>query len=97
MDANIEIDRANFFFCHSSSFISRFPNESWEVDRIRIFIENENNTSVEPIDWPNIGTSPINEYNTKEFLDMEFSTLFLTCILYHHLPPLVDSMVYDMA
>lgn len=78
MDACIETNKANCLHYHLSSFISHLSNESWEVDWIRRFIENGNNPSVEPIDWPNIGTPPINEYNTKECLDMAFPTLFPT-------------------
>lgn len=78
MDSYIKIDGANCLHCHLSSFVSRFPNESQEVDRIRRLIENGNNTSIEQIDWLIIGTYPINEYNTEGLRDMEFPTLFPT-------------------
>jgi len=49
MDLEIKIDGANCFHYHLPSFISRLPNESREVVQIRRFIENGNNTSIEPI------------------------------------------------
>ena len=45
---------------------------------MRRFIENANNKCAKPLDWPNILTSPTNEYNTEGLLNMEFFTLFPT-------------------
>lgn len=77
-DAEIDKEGCNFLHCHESSFISLFPNESREFDRIRCFGEDMYCTSVEPIDWLDIGTYTINEYNTDKLLDMAFPTLFPT-------------------
>lgn len=50
VDGHIEIDGVKSLHYHPSTFLSLFPNESMKADRIRIFIENENNTFFEPID-----------------------------------------------
>jgi ATP-dependent DNA helicase PIF1 len=63
---------------HPSSFVARLPNEGREMEEIRTFIQNADSTPVERLDWPDIGLSPINEYNTEGLLDMDFPTLFPT-------------------
>ena len=63
---------------HPSSFIAHLPNERREVEEIRAFLDNVYSSDVDEIDWPSIGTSPVNEYNTEGLLDMAFPTLFPT-------------------
>ena len=59
-----------------SSFVSRLPSERREAEEIRAFLDNVYSSHVQEMYWPNIGTSRVNEYNTKGFLDLEFPTLF---------------------
>ena len=66
------------FPSHPSSFVSRLPIERREVEEIRAFLDNVDSSHVHEMDWPSIGTSPVNEYNTEGLLDMEFPTLFPT-------------------
>ena len=63
----------------SSSFISTQPNARTEVEEIRQLLHIPNIPLAPSIDWPPIGISPINEYNTKGLLSMAFPTLFPTC------------------
>ena len=48
------------------------------MEEIRTFLDNGDSSHVQDMDWPSIGTSPVNEYNTKGLLDMAFPTLFPT-------------------
>ena len=66
------------FPSHPSSFIARLPNEWREVEEIREFLDNVDSSDVHEMDWPSIGTSLVNEYNTEGLLDMTFPTLFAT-------------------
>jgi hypothetical protein len=77
-DNDIQGLATDHFHSHPSSFVARLPNEWREVEEIRTFIENADSTPIQPLDWPNIGSSPINEYNIEGLLDMEFPTLFPT-------------------
>jgi len=69
---------AEHFPSHPSSFVARLPNERREVEEIREFLDNVDSSHVKDMDWPSIGTSPVNEYNTEGLLDMVFLTLFPT-------------------
>ena len=60
----------------SSSFISTQPNARTEVEEIRQLLHIPNTPLAPSIDWPPIGISPINEYNTKGLLSMVFPALF---------------------
>jgi hypothetical protein len=69
---------------HTSSFASKLPNEPWDIDLIRSLENNtdakENNTnggSTKMLNWPSIGSSPINEYNVEGLFNVAFPTLFL--------------------
>lgn len=48
------------------------------MEEIRAFLDNVDSSHVQEMDWPSIGTSPVNEYNTEGLLDMAFPTLFPT-------------------
>jgi ATP-dependent DNA helicase PIF1 len=76
--ADIQGFPADRLHSHPSSFVARLPNERREVEEIRTFIENVESSPIQPVDWPDIGSSPINEYNTEGLLDMAFPTLFPT-------------------
>ncbi|XP_057860503.1 uncharacterized protein LOC131069166 [Cryptomeria japonica] len=60
---------------NTSSFILHLPNEHRELQIIKKTLELEDTTD-NIIDWPEIGLTPINEYNTEGLLDMAFPTLF---------------------
>jgi ATP-dependent DNA helicase PIF1 len=63
--------------------LSRPPNAPREIELIRAWVDNPNREENHPdgestdvINWPTIGSSPINEYNTEGLFDMAFPTLF---------------------
>jgi predicted Fe-S protein YdhL (DUF1289 family) len=58
---------ADHFHSHPSSFVAHLPNERREIEEIRTFIENSESSAVQSVDWPDIGSSPINEYNTQGY------------------------------
>ena len=67
----------------TTSFASRLPSAPREIEIIRAWANNpnldESNTNEEltnVLNWPGIGSSPINEYNTVGLFDMEFPSLF---------------------
>ena len=60
----------------SSSFIPTQTNARTEVEEIRQLLHIPNIALPPSIDFPPIGISPINEYNTKGLLSMDFPTLF---------------------
>lgn len=49
------------------------------------------------MDWPNIGTSRVNEYNTEGLLDMEFPTLFPTGDVYWLQPRICSFELHEYA
>ena len=64
-------------------FASRLPSAPREIEIIRAWANNpnpdENNANEESTDvlnWPDIGSSPINKYNTVGLFDMAFPSLF---------------------
>ena len=61
-----------------SSFISTENNARTKVEEIRHLLHIPNIPLPPSIDWPPVGFSPINEYNTKGHLSMDFPTLFPT-------------------
>eukprot|EP01018_Ginkgo_biloba_P016676 Gb_38555 [translate_table: standard] len=63
---------------HPTSFSSRTPNSLCDMEQIRIWLKNPRANTREGVDWPDIDSSPLNEYNTEGIFYMEFSTLFLT-------------------
>jgi len=67
----------------TTSFASRLPSAPREIEIIRSWENNpnpdESNANEEltnVLNWPGIGSSPINEYNTVGLFDMAFPTLF---------------------
>ncbi|XP_057815444.2 uncharacterized protein LOC131029067 [Cryptomeria japonica] len=60
---------------NSSSFIPQLPSSIRELDVIKkiLLLDNTNNNVVP---WPQISTSPVNEYNIEDLLLMAFPTLF---------------------
>ena len=48
------------------------------MEEIREFVENVGSSQIEHVDWPDISTSPINEYDTEGLFDMAFPTIFPT-------------------
>lgn len=67
----------------TTSFAVRPPNAPREIELIRAWADNPNREenqldgeTTNVINWPRIGSSPINEYNTKGLFDMAFPTLF---------------------
>ena len=46
------------------------------MEEIRAFVENLGSSQIEHVDWPDISTYPINEYNTEGLFDMAFPTKF---------------------
>lgn len=68
----------------TTSFASRPPNAPMEIELIRSWAKNPNGEADQPdgesidvMNWPTVGSSPINEYNTEGLFDMAFPTLFL--------------------
>ena len=68
----------------TTSFASRLPSAPREIEIIRAWANNpnpdESNANEEltnVLNWPGIGTSPINEYNTVGLFDMAFPTFSL--------------------
>ena len=43
-----------------------------------MFLDNVVSSNVQEMDWPSNGTSPVNEFNNEELLEMAFPTLFPT-------------------
>eukprot|EP01018_Ginkgo_biloba_P038592 Gb_30228 [translate_table: standard] len=64
--------------CHPTSFTSRPPNTLHDMEQIREWLENPGANTKEVVDWPDIDSSPLNEYNTEGIFDMAFPTLFPT-------------------
>eukprot|EP01018_Ginkgo_biloba_P040472 Gb_22018 [translate_table: standard] len=62
--------------CHPTSFASRPPNTLRDMEQIREWLENLGANTREVVDWPDIDSSPLNEYNIEGIFDMEFPTLF---------------------
>ena len=69
--------------CDTTSFASRPPNAPREIELIRAWannlnseVEDPNGKSIDAMNWPTVGSSPINEYNTVGLFDMAFPTLF---------------------
>lgn len=71
----IDEDEIKDSIVHISSFMAKFPNRFCELEIIMQALELEDNTNI-TIDWHEMNSSPINEYNTEGLLDMEFPTLF---------------------
>jgi hypothetical protein len=69
-----------------SSFAFRLPNTQTKLEKIRAFVNTTNNFSPNTIQWPTIGLSPINEYNTEGVFDMAFLVLFPTRDALPHQP-----------
>ncbi|KAH9312205.1 hypothetical protein KI387_027240, partial [Taxus chinensis] len=47
------------------SFAIRMGNTRCEMEEVRNIIENEGAGAIDRIDWPTLGLSPVNEYNTE--------------------------------
>ena len=54
------------------------PNAQRDIEEIQNFVNKESSLSHLDMEWPEIGLSPINEYNTEGLFDMAFPTLFPT-------------------
>ncbi|XP_057827704.2 uncharacterized protein LOC131039077 isoform X1 [Cryptomeria japonica] len=72
---DVDEDQVEGTVTNSSSFIFHLPNEHRELQIIKKTLELEDTTD-NIVDWPEIGLTPINEYNTEGLLDMAFPTLF---------------------
>ena len=59
-----------------SSFAFRLPNAEREMEKIKDFVQTASTATPTTIDWPTIGSSPINEYNTEGLFNMAFPNLF---------------------
>ena len=55
---------------------TRLVNIQKEMKLIHAWVDNPNIDPLSMIDWPLIGTSPVNEYITLGLIDMAFSMLF---------------------
>eukprot|EP01018_Ginkgo_biloba_P021168 Gb_06945 [translate_table: standard] len=77
-DANIDGNEDINGLHHPSSFASRRPNTVREMEQIRVWLQNAQGTARDIVDWPKLGASSINEYNTEGLFDMAFPTLFPT-------------------
>jgi len=62
----------------TSSFVPIIPNTNTEIQEICHYLHAYNHQSDTTIEWPTIGLSPVNEYNTEVLLSMAFPTLFPT-------------------
>ena len=60
----------------TSTFSFIFPNTHLEMEKIKDFIHTTSTTLPTTIDWPDIGSSPINEYNIEGLFNIAFPTLF---------------------
>ena len=78
IDADIDRFGTHRLETHPSSFTARMPNAQREIEEIRNFVNKESSLSDLGMEWPKIGLSPINEYNTEGLFDMAFPTLFPT-------------------
>ena len=53
------------------------PERGWNPDLKESYLPTPMSTTLPTtIDWPDIGSSPINEYNTEGLFDIAFPTLF---------------------
>ena len=69
-------DSANPSVNQTSPFVPIIPNKNTEIQEICHYLHAYNHQSETTIEWPKIGLSPINEYNTEGLLSMAFPTLF---------------------
>ena len=76
----------------TSSFVFALPDSRTETEEIRRFASTTPTTPSTSIDWPPIGLSPINEYNTEGLLSMAFPTLFPTGV-----PMLKQPCLYEVS
>ena len=76
----------------TSSFVFALPNSRTETEEIRRFASGTPAAPSTSIDWPPIGLSPINEYNTEGLLSMAFPTLFPTGV-----PMLKQPRLYEVS
>ena len=60
----------------TSTFAFRLINTHREMEKIKDFIHTTSMTPPTTIGWPDIGSSPINEYNIEGIFDISFPTLF---------------------
>ena len=60
----------------TSTFAFKLPNTHREMEKIKYFIHTTSTTPPTRIDWLDIGSSPINEYNTEGLFNIAFPTLF---------------------
>eukprot|EP01018_Ginkgo_biloba_P012987 Gb_37081 [translate_table: standard] len=77
-NVNISCDYHIDSIHHPTSFASRRPNTLREMEQIRVWLETSEDEPVDLMEWPDLGASPINEYNTEGLFDMAFPTLFPT-------------------
>ena len=69
-------DYVNPSLHQTSSFRPIIPNGNAKIQDIRHYLHAYNHHYDTTIEWPPIGLSPINEYNTEGLLSMAFTTLF---------------------
>ena len=96
-DADIDGFGTHQLESHPSSFTIRMPNAWREIEEIRNFVEKESSFSDLQIEWPEIGLSPINEYNTEGLFDMDFRTLFPIGFVDWLQPHLVNVHIHEYA
>ena len=77
-DAKLEGIDTNYLHAHPSSFVARQAKSRTKMEEIREFVKNVGSSQIKHVDWPDISTSPINEYNTEGLFDMAFPTIFPT-------------------
>ena len=73
------IQKTTFLLNHHKQHLhlpSDFPIHIERWKKIKDFIHTTSMNLPTTIDWPDIGSSPINEYNTKGLFDIAFPTLF---------------------
>eukprot|EP01018_Ginkgo_biloba_P035772 Gb_33711 [translate_table: standard] len=80
LDENVNISRDQHIdsIHHPTSFASRRPNTLREMEQIWVWLETSEDEPSDLVEWPDLGASPINEYNTEGLFDMAFPTLFPT-------------------
>eukprot|EP01018_Ginkgo_biloba_P011228 Gb_05719 [translate_table: standard] len=80
LDENVNISRDQHIdsIHHPTSFASRRPNTLHEMEQIRVWLETSEDETSDLVEWPDLGASPINEYNIEGLFDMAFPTLFPT-------------------
>ena len=82
---------------HPSSFVATLPNSNTELDAIHAYLETPHSNPTCTLQWPTVGLSPINEYNTEGLFSIAFPSLFPTGSSMINQPRLRDVEMHELA